>query len=93
MEIRLTLDKKTEPAKIDECGKIKSWPGMTVEEMEDYSFVGISKSYKGEYAHTKKEMINEKINDGIYYPVVCDSLGNFAVIKEKILEIDYVSYN
>lgn len=90
IEIRLTLNKQVEPAKIFEDGKIKNWPGMTLEEMDDFKFIGISKSYKGDYAYTKNEMINEKINDGIYYPVVCDSLGNFIVIKTKILEINYV---
>lgn len=93
IEIKLILNKKNEPAKISENGKIQSWPGMTLEEIEDYTFVGVSKYFNGNYAFTKNEMIKENITSGIYYPVVCDSLGNFAILREKILEIEYVPIN
>lgn len=83
--------KKGIEAIIQDSGVIDYWPEISNDIEKEWQFVGLAKSRYGEYSFSKKEMLEQKLtsNDGDFYPVICDCCGNFAIVGNKILEIEY----
>ena len=87
----IILKFKKNEAMILNSGRIYKWPGISDDEEKGWSFVGVAKTKKGDYAYHKREMIEQQIMafENTFYPVLCDSCGNFAVLKDRIEEIQY----